>query len=57
MAEYKEGFGMDILDPAEEGISNEERMERTYLIFKREAIFHIRFERIHPFNDGNGRTG
>lgn len=25
--------------------------------FLREANFHIRFERIHPFEDGNGRTG
>ena len=25
--------------------------------FLREACFHLRFERIHPFEDGNGRTG
>ena len=25
--------------------------------YVREADFHIRFERVHPFEDGNGRTG
>ena len=25
--------------------------------YLREARFHIRFERVHPFEDGNGRTG
>lgn len=56
-ADYKEGFGLDILDPYENGISYNEHLRRCATIFKREAIFHIRFERIHPFNDGNGRTG
>lgn len=26
-------------------------------VFEREAKFHIQFIRIHPFEDGNGRTG
>ena len=56
-ADYKNDFGMDIKNPEEPGISPKERYERACNIFRREALFHIRFIRIHPFNDGNGRTG
>lgn len=55
--DYENNFDLEILDPYEENISYQERLNRAYTIFKKEAIFHIRFERIHPFNDGNGRTG
>ena len=56
-ADYKNDFGLEILDASEEGINHIERMDRILQLFKKEAIFHIKLMRIHPFNDGNGRTG
>ncbi len=41
-----------------EGLSSEqEKKEHLRAICEREAKFHIEFERIHPFEEGNGRTG
>ncbi len=57
LAEYKNDFGMTILDPNEPGLTPREKYDRSCDILRKEAIFHIRFIRIHPFSDGNGRTG
>ena len=56
-ADYKNNFGLEMLDYNEIGISHRERLERLKRLFEKEAIFHIRLMKIHPFNDGNGRTG
>ena len=55
--DYKNNFGLEIKDPWDPNITYSEKTERTRNILQKEAIFHIRFERIHPFQDGNGRTG
>lgn len=37
-------------------LTREERNNYIYKLCYREAYFHIEFERIHPFGDGNSRT-
>ena len=54
---YDNDFDMEINDPNEEGIDEEEKYKRIFMICLKEARFHIMLEHIHPFADGNGRTG
>ena len=41
----------------EELIADYEAMKREMHIIDAAALFHLRFEGVHPFIDGNGRTG
>lgn len=54
---YDNNFGEEIPDINDKDLTPNERQQAMYKICKKEAIFHIQFERIHPFTDGNGRTG
>lgn len=54
---YNYVWSQDI-PPFTEGIDDEkQKIAHLSAICDREAKFHIAFERIHPFEDGNGRTG
>lgn len=41
----------------EELLADYEEMKKSMHPIERVALFHLRFEGIHPFIDGNGRTG
>ncbi len=58
MGAYTEPLQPYMVQPAMEGllIENNKRIE-TMNIIERIARFHLEFEGIHPFIDGNGRTG
>ena len=58
MGAYTEPVQPYLIEPRMSDLleKNEQRKEKMSLI-ERVALFHLEFEGIHPFIDGNGRTG
>ncbi|MBQ9133921.1 MAG: Fic family protein [Clostridia bacterium] len=58
MGAYTEPVQPYLIAPKmEELIRNNNAREQIMPVVKRIALFHLEFEGIHPFIDGNGRTG